>query len=52
MSAGLRGTGLVADDLYLIAHSDLTGKPLLSHAALASGSPWGGSRELNSGYLP
>ena len=29
MSAGLGGTGLVADDLYLLAHHDVTGKPLL-----------------------
>ena len=27
--AGLSGTGLVADDLYLLAHHDVTGKPLL-----------------------
>jgi len=29
VSAGLTGTGLVADDLYLLAHHDVTGKPLL-----------------------
>ncbi len=29
MSAGPNGTGLAADDLYLLAHSDVTGKPLL-----------------------
>lgn len=29
MTAGLAGTGRVADDLYLMAHDDVTGRPLL-----------------------
>jgi hypothetical protein len=27
MSPGLDGTGRVADDLYLLVHNDVTGKP-------------------------
>ena len=37
LSAGLGGTGLVADDLYLLAHDDRTGKPLLQPRALGIG---------------
>jgi hypothetical protein len=37
MSAGLRGTGLVADDLYLMAHHELTGKPFLQPRPLGIG---------------
>ena len=37
LNAGLRGTGLVADDLYLIAHDDRTGKPQLQPRALGIG---------------
>jgi Golgi phosphoprotein 3 (GPP34) len=29
VNTGLAGTGRIADDLYLMAHHDLTGKPLL-----------------------
>ena len=29
MSAGLGGTGLVADDLYLMAHHEVNGKPFV-----------------------
>jgi hypothetical protein len=34
---GLSGTGLVADDLYLLGHDDRTGKPLLQPRALGTG---------------
>lgn len=34
---GLTGTGLVADDLYLLAHHDVTGKPFLQPRALGLG---------------
>jgi hypothetical protein len=34
---GLIGTGLVADDLYLLGHDDRTGKPLLQPRALGTG---------------
>ena len=37
MNAGLAGTGLVADDMYLMAHHDLTGKPLLQPRPLGLG---------------
>src|SRR5689334_16811132 len=37
MSAGLKGTGLVADDLYLMAHHELTGKPFLQPRPLGIG---------------
>ena len=37
MSAGLGGTGLVADDLYLLAHHDVTGKPVLQPRPLGIG---------------
>ena len=37
MSAGLSGTGLVADDLYLLAHDDRSGKPLLQPRPLGTG---------------
>ena len=37
LSAGLAGTGLAADDLYLMAHHDLTGKPLLQPRPLGLG---------------
>lgn len=35
--AGLSGTGLMADDLYLLAHDDRTGKPLLPPRPLGTG---------------
>lgn len=34
---GLSGTGLVADDLYLLGHDDRSGKPLLQPRALGTG---------------
>ena len=34
---GLSGTGLVADDLYLLGHEEGSGKPLLQPAALGTG---------------
>ena len=37
LNAGLSGTGLVADDLYLIAHGDRTGRPRLQPRALGIG---------------
>ncbi len=37
LSTGLAGTGLVADDLYLMAHHDLTGRPLLQPRPLGLG---------------
>jgi hypothetical protein len=37
VDAGLSGTGLVADDLYLLAHDDRTGKPLLPPRPLGTG---------------
>jgi hypothetical protein len=37
LSAGLAGTGLVADDLYLLAHHDRTGRPLLQPRPLGLG---------------
>ena len=35
--AGLSGTGLVADDLFLLAHDDVTGRPFLQPRALGLG---------------
>lgn len=35
--ARLSGTGLVADDLYLMAHHEVTGKPYLHHRAMGVG---------------
>jgi Golgi phosphoprotein 3 (GPP34) len=37
LDAGLSGTGLVADDLYLMAHDDRTGRPRLQPRALGIG---------------
>jgi hypothetical protein len=34
---GLAGTGLVADDLYLLCHQDRSGRPLLQPRALGTG---------------
>jgi hypothetical protein len=34
---GLAGTGLVADDLYLLGHDDRSGRPLLQPRALGTG---------------
>src|SRR5581483_6027376 len=46
MSAGLRGTGRVADDLYLIAHHETSGKPLVQPRALGIGLAGGLLAEL------
>jgi len=43
---GLNGTGLVADDLYLLAHHDSTGKPLLQPRPLCIGLAAGLLAEL------
>jgi hypothetical protein len=37
MSAGLSGTGLLADDLYLMGHHEVSGKPHLQPRALGTG---------------
>jgi len=37
LDAGLSGTGLVADDLYLLAHDDRAGRPLLPPRPLGTG---------------
>lgn len=37
LDAGLNGTGLVADDLYLLAHDDRSGRPLLPPRPLGTG---------------
>lgn len=42
----LRGTGLLADDLYLIAHHDVTGKPFVQPRALGIGLAAGLLAEL------
>jgi Golgi phosphoprotein 3 (GPP34) len=49
MSGGLSGTGLVADDLYLMAHHDVTGKPLVQPRALGTGLAGGLLAELMLG---
>ena len=49
MSAGLGGTGLVAHDLYLLAHSDVNGKPLLQPRPLGIGLAGGLLAELMLG---
>lgn len=43
---GLSGTGLVADDLYLLAHNDLTGRPYVRPRALGLGLAGGLLSEL------
>jgi len=37
MTAALAGTGRLADDLYLLAHHDVTGKPYLQQRAVGLG---------------
>ncbi len=49
VNAGLAGTGLVADDMYLMAHHDLTGKPLLQPRPLSLGLAGGLLAELMLG---
>jgi hypothetical protein len=46
---GLGGTGRVADDLYLVAHDDATGRPLLQPRALGLGLAAGLLAELMLG---
>lgn len=46
---GLRGTGLIADDLWLMAHHELTGKPFLPPRALGIGLAGGLLAELMLG---
>jgi Golgi phosphoprotein 3 (GPP34) len=46
MSTGLSGTGLVADDLYLLAHHEVSGKPFLQPRALGLGLAGGLLAEL------
>jgi len=45
-TAGLGGTGLVADDLYLMAHHEVSGRPLLQPRALGIGLAGGLLAEL------
>jgi hypothetical protein len=45
-SAGLGGTGLVADDLYLMAHHEVSGRPWLQPRALGIGLAGGLLAEL------
>ena len=49
VNAGLAGTGLAADDLYLMAHHDLTGRPLLQPRPLGLGLAGGLLAELMLG---
>lgn len=49
MSAGLSGTGRVADDLYLMAHHEVTGKPFVQPRALGTGLAGGLLAELMLG---
>ena len=37
MNTGLAGTSLVADDLYLMAHHEVTGKPFVQPRPLGIG---------------
>ena len=49
MSIGLSGTGRVADDLYLMAHHEVTGKPFVQPRALGTGLAGGLLGELMLG---
>jgi len=49
MSAGLGGTGLVADDLYLMAHHEVSGRPFLQPRPLGIGLAGGLLAELMLG---
>ena len=49
MSIGLSGTGRVADDLYLMAHHEVTGKPFVQPRALGTGLAGGLLAELMLG---
>ena len=46
---GLSGTGLVGDDLWLVAHDDRSGKPLLPQRQLGTGLAAGLLAELMLG---
>jgi Golgi phosphoprotein 3 (GPP34) len=46
MSPGLDGTGRVGDDLYLLAHNDVTGKPYIQPRPLGLGLAGGLLAEL------
>jgi hypothetical protein len=46
MSPGLDGTGRLADDLYLLAHDDVTGKPYIQPRPLGLGLAGGLLAEL------
>jgi Golgi phosphoprotein 3 (GPP34) len=46
MNGGLGGTGLVADDLYLMGHHETSGKPLIQPRALSIGLAGGLLAEL------
>src|SRR5262245_59756598 len=46
MSPGLDGTGWVADDLYLLAHNDVTGRPYIQPRPLGLGLAGGLLAEL------
>jgi hypothetical protein len=46
MSPGLDGTGRVGDDLYLLAHNDVTGKPYIQARPLGLGLAGGLLAEL------
>lgn len=48
---GLNGTGRVADDLYLMAHQDINGKPYVQPRALGLGLAGGLLAELTLGGL-
>jgi len=49
MRAGLSGTGRLADDLYLMAHHELTGRPFVQPRALGTGLAGGLLAELMLG---
>jgi hypothetical protein len=49
---GLQGTGQIADDLYLIAHHEVTGKPYLPPRALGAALAGGLLAELVDGDSP
>jgi Golgi phosphoprotein 3 (GPP34) len=50
LNGGLSGTGRVGDDLYLMAHHDMTGKPLLETRGLGLGLAGGLLAELMLGH--
>src|SRR5215472_17242233 len=46
MSPGLEGTGRIADDVWLLAHNDVTGKPYIQPRPLGLGLAGGLLAEL------